>query len=414
MAKQRLTTLVADAMEAGKGILHLAPTWVPRSFATPGQRLRIARQDLYALGVNRGGIDERWLASATKADNGPDTSDHEGLSFVVGPRGERFLLREAIEVSGEYIVGKQIMNRWGRWPVLGKFFDNMGPLPLHLHQQNIHARLVGAEHKPEAYYFPPQLNHSMNSFPLTFFGLEPGTRKADICRCLEQWHTGDNGILDFSKAYRLRPGTGWLVPPGILHAPGSLCTYEVQWGSEVFAMFQSMVESRALPWDQLVNYVPDEQKMNIDFITNLIDWSANVNPEFKMTHYLEPIAAQDTTSEGYRDNWIIYGKILDQDLFSAKEITIETGRSATIKDNGASGAIVIQGHGKLGVHDVESPTSIRYGEVTSDEYFISDEAARAGFQVENTGTEPLVILRYFGPDAGNIFSPNVERLAPQE
>ena len=55
--------------------------------------------------------------------------------------------------------------------------------------------------------------------------------KTDLRRCLENWDKGDNGILNYSKAYRLQPGTGWLVPPDILHAPGSLVTYEPQWGS---------------------------------------------------------------------------------------------------------------------------------------------------------------------------------------
>ena len=40
---------------------------------------------------------------------------------------------------------------------------------------------------------------------------------------------------------------------------------------------------------------------------------------------------------------------------------------------------------------------IRYGELTEDEYFVSHGAATAGVVYDNTGTEPLVILRYFGP-----------------
>ena len=75
-------------------------------------------------------------------------------------------------------------------------------------------------------------------------GLEPGTTKADVRRCLENWNKGDNGILYLSRAYRLQPGTGWQIDPGILHAPGSLVTYEPQVNSDVFAMFQSEVEGR--------------------------------------------------------------------------------------------------------------------------------------------------------------------------
>ena len=135
----------------------------------------------------------------------------------------------------------------------------MGPIPHHMHQHAKHAALTGQEGKPECYYFPPQLNAAENHFDYTFMGLEPGTTKADVRRCLENWNQGDNGILDLSKAYRLKPGTGWLIPAGVLHAPGSMCTYEPQWGSDVFGMFQSLVEGREVPWDLLVKDVPEGQ-----------------------------------------------------------------------------------------------------------------------------------------------------------
>jgi hypothetical protein len=38
-----------------------------------------------------------------------------------------------------------------------------------------------------------------NNFPYTFIGLEPGTTKEQVRRCLENWNKGDNGILDLSR-----------------------------------------------------------------------------------------------------------------------------------------------------------------------------------------------------------------------
>ena len=90
-----------------------------------------------------------------------------------------------------------------------KFFDNQGPLPHHLHQMPEHAANVGAESKPEGYYFPVQLNNHGGTFPYTFFGLEPGTTKGQVRHCLEMWDQGDNHITDLSRAYHLQPGTGW-------------------------------------------------------------------------------------------------------------------------------------------------------------------------------------------------------------
>ena len=111
-------------------------------------------------------------------------------------------------------------------------------------------------------------------------GLEPGTTKEDVRRCLENWNKGDNGIIYLSRAYRLERGTGWQIDPGILHAPGSLLTYEPQVNSDVFAMFQSEVEGRITPWELLVKDVPPDQHSDLDYIIELLDWEANVNPRF--------------------------------------------------------------------------------------------------------------------------------------
>lgn len=384
-----------NALNQGQGILHMLPCWVPRTFAIPGRRLRLAEQDLYALGADRGGLDERWLCSTTQP-SGDGVPENEGLSFFLAPDGARYTLKDAIDESNGALIGSEIYGKYGRFPTLGKIFDNQGPLPFHLHPMKEHAALVGQDHKPEAYYFPPQYNPRANDFPFTFFGLEPGTTKEDIIRCIERWNTGDNGILDYSKAYNFPIGTGWFTPPGVLHAPGSLVTYEVQWGTDTFAMFQSLVQGKVVPYDMLVKDVPADKKQDIDYIISLIDWDANVNPNLRETHFLPGKVA--SSGDGYVDKWVIYGKSLGEDVFSAKELTVQPGAKVTIKDPGACGVFATQGRGKLGVHTVETPIFMRFGEVTYDEYFISYETARAGYTVENTGKEPLVLLRHFGPD----------------
>src|SRR5216683_4984214 len=396
---------IRHAIEAGEGILRLAPTWVPRSFLMPGRRIKLAPQDLYALGAHRGGIDERWFGSTTAAANEGAPPD-EGLSYVVHDGKRAFTLRDAVASEGVRLVGAGIWERYQRWPVYSKFFDNLGPIPHHMHQSNKQAALVSQQGKPESYYFPPQLNAVGNNFPYTFFGLEPGTAKSDIHRCLERWNEGDNGILDFSKAYRLKPGSGWLVPPCLLHAPGSLVTYEPQWGSDVFGMYQSMVEGRPVPWELLTKDVPPEKHQDLDYLVDQLDWEANIDPNFKDHHYVEPIPVADTTSEGYIDRWVVYGKVHGQELFSAKELTVNPGVRVTIRDNGAYGLIAVQGSGWIGKQRLQTPAMIHFGNLTEDEVFVSHDAARQGVQFDNNGGEPLVTLRYFGP-ATNPQAPNV-------
>jgi len=393
-----LSSLVEGALADTGGLLRLAPCWVPRSFLQPGKRLKLHPDDLYAFGLNRGGIDERWFASTTPAANDNRTPD-EGLSYVVAG-GCRFTLQDAVAECGAGLIGPAIWNKYQKWPVYSKFFDNMGPIPHHLHQSQEQAALLGLEGKPESYYFPPQHNNVGNNFPYTFMGLEPGTTKAQVRRCLENWNRGDNGILDLSRAYRLKPGTGWLIPPCVLHAPGSLCTYEPQWGSDVFGMYQSLVEGREVPWALLVKDMPKDKHQDLDFIVEQLDWEQNVDPNFKDNHYLEPIPVADTASEGYVDRWIVYGRIKGAQLFTAKELTLEPGAKCVIKDTGAYGLITVQGKGRMNQLALDCPKLIRFYDLTEDEVFCTESAARSGVTFENTSdVEPLVVLRYFGPEA---------------
>ncbi len=399
---------VEPALENNGGILRLAPCWVPRSFLHPGKRLKLHPSDLYAFGLDRGGIDERWFASTTEAANEGRTHD-EGLSYVVLDNF-RITLRLVVEVLGSQIVGEDIWGKYRRWPVYSKFFDNMGPIPHHMHQSAEDAALVGQEGKPEAYYFPPQHNHAGNNFPYTFFGFEPGTTKEDVIRCLERWNRGDNGILDLSKAYRLEPGTGWQVGTGILHAPGSFCTYEPQWGSDVFGMYQSQVEGREVPWSLLVKDMPPEKHQDLEFIADQLDWESNVDPNFKQNHFLKPLPDEENSGEGFTDKWVCYGSFKGWQAFTAKELTIEPGTRCMIIDKGAYGMITVQGEGTMNNLKISSPSQIRFGELTNDEIFCTASAAEDGVVFENSSDkEPLVMLRYFGPDV-NPHAPEINTI----
>jgi len=395
-AKDNVGQILRRALDAGEGLLRLTPTWVPRNFLHPGKRIKLAPSDWYALGVNRGGIDERWFASTTEAMN-DNRAEDEGLSYCIF-EGRRFLLRDAVAEGQGKIVGRAIWDQYQRWPVYSKFFDNMGPIPHHMHQQQQHAALTNQQGKPESYYFPPQLNAADNHFDYTFMGLEPGTTKDDVRRCLEDWNKGDNGILDLSKAYRLKAGTGWMIPAGVLHAPGSMCTYEPQWGSDVFGMYQSLVEGREVPWDLLVKDVPEDKHQDLDFIIEQLDWEKNVDPYFKDHNYVEPIVDSSCSGDGCSDRWIDYGLFDGKQLVSAKELTLQPGAKCVLKDPGASGWITVQGSGRMGKLALQTPVMIRFGEEPFDEVFITAQAAAAGVEIENTGYEPLVGLRYFGPD----------------
>ncbi len=392
------TQIAQTALEQGKGIVRLMPAWVPRSFCVPGRRLRLHTDDLYALGAQRGGIDERWFSSTTHADNGPLTPGDEGLSYIYVDNDNRVTLKEAIEQMGEAFLGAAAMDAYGGWAMYSKFFDNMYPLPHHVHHTDEMAANVGAVGKPEAYFYPAQYNFALDTFPYTFFGLEPGTTQEQVIDCLRRWDDGDNEILALSKAYRLQVDTGWYVPPGVLHAPGTMCTYEPQRASDVFSMWQSLIaDYQVVDRSLLVKDVPEDKHQDFDYMLALLDWDANVDTNFKESYFLTPIPAGDTAemeSGGYLEEWITYGS----EWFSAKRLTVHPGQTVTIADKAAYGVICIQGMGDFGAHRMSSPTMIRYGQMTEDEFFVTAQAAGEGVQITNlSSTEPLVMLKHFNP-----------------
>jgi len=394
--------MIADnALNHGEGILKLSPTWVPRSFCIPGRRIKLHPDDYYALGGERGGIDERWFASTTPADNGPLTSKDEGLSHIVfrdGKKTEKILLRDAISELKSEIIGERLWNQFNGWTMYSKFFDNLKALPFHIHHNDKYAQLTGQLGKPEAYYFPPQVNNHGGDFPYTFFGLNPGTTRDQVRICLENFSKGVNKITDLSSAQALRVGTGWDVPPGVLHAPGSLCTYEPQKASDVFAMYESITGDTVIPEELLWKNTPDNRIGDFDFLLDVIDWELNLDPNFVQNRKMTPIQVNNDGTgikEGYIEYWICY-KSSD---FSAKELTVLPGQKVTVKDNAAYGMILMQGHGKMGKWSIDTPAMIRYGQETNDEFFISEAAASRGVIIQNhSDSDPLVMLKHFGPN----------------
>jgi hypothetical protein len=172
-------------------------------------------------------------------------------------------------------------------------------------------------------------------------------------------------------------------------------------------MYQSLVEGREVPWALLVKDVPKKHHHDLDYLVEQLDWEGNTDEHFKDNHFLEPVPVAGAQSGGCMDRWIVYGKVDGEQLFTAKELTVEPRARCTIKDGGAYGLVVVQGKGKMNRLTLDCPKLIRFHELTEDEVFCTESAAKAGVTFENTSdVEPLVVLRYFGPEA-NPGAPNI-------
>ena len=163
-------------------------------------------------------------------------------------------------------------------------------------------------------------------------------------------------------------------------------------------MFQNIVEGRYVPWSLLVKDMPKEKHQDLDFIIGQLDWEKNVDTHFKEHNYLEPIVDKKTSGTGYTDKWIVYGLVDGEQLFSAKELTLDPGAKCTIKDPGASGWITVQGKGRIGKLNLQTPAMIRFGQETEDEVFISTKPPPPASRSKTPAASRSSGLRYFGPD----------------
>jgi hypothetical protein len=387
-----LHRLLAD----GDGVLRCEPAWVARDFLPPGRRLGLP-EDSYDLG-ERGAVCERWLASTTQADNraGPDD---EGLSHVVGEHGERMLLRDAVAADPDAVLGASYAATHpaglGR---LAKIFDYAYRLPYHIHPPQEFASLVGCNAKDESYHF--LAGPDLGQHPETFFGVHPWIaeqRAGDVLLpYLVDWDS--DLVLRHARAELQVAGEGFHVPSGVLHAPGTALTLELQEDSDVLAMFQALNGGRIISKDLLFKDVRAEDRMaeGERFPLRFVDWEVNGDPWFYENRHLVPRRVGDDAVE----SWIFY----NTSKYSGKRLVVPPGRTHRLTEPGVYSVFAWSGSGSYAGHDVVG------GEPGRDELVVTHEAATREHEVVNTGSADLVVYTFFGPDL-QPGAPSIEVLA---
>lgn len=398
MAVEAMQDLLEGVLAEGNGILRLEPAWVGRDFLPAGRRLGLP-EDAYDLG-ERGFMAERWLASTTRADNviGPDD---EGLSYLALDGSQRVTLKEAVEADPKAILGEEYAATHVGLGRLAKIFDYGARLPLHLHQRQEHAALVGRHSKDEAYYFPPDVD--MGPHPESFFGVHPSIVEKGqydvLLPYLVDWDS--DLILKHTRGYVLVPEEGFHIPSGVLHAPGSALTIELQEDSDVLAMLQALNAGRIISKELLWKDVrpEDREEQGERFILELIDWDANGDPYFYENHHLSPQLIESSRQAGGEESWIYYNTT----KFSGKKLVVKPGTSYTAKDNGTYNILVWRGRGTYGGVPVAA------GNPQMDELLVTHERATGGVKVQNTGPDEMLVIKFFGPD----INPDVPMIAPR-
>ncbi|MBQ3574072.1 MAG: hypothetical protein IJA26_00245, partial [Clostridia bacterium] len=226
---------IRKVFQDGEGVLRLTPTWVPRPFNRPGKRIRLHPDDYFAMGMERGAIVERWFSSITHVET-KGAGPYEGMSFVnVDDNKENVILfKDFVDELGAELIGQELIDRFGTWPMYSKFYDYEWPLFHHIHHGEEACKRYGdVKPKHEHYFFPKQYNQTLGAMPVSYFGFDPSVTKEEVKERLANFTQCDGRITELSRAFRIELDTGWYTPAGVVHAPGSLCTYEPQWNSDV-------------------------------------------------------------------------------------------------------------------------------------------------------------------------------------
>lgn len=378
--------LIEKIIEKENGILRLKPAWVARDFLPPGKRLGLKEKDYYV--GERGWISERWLASTTKADNfkGPD---NEGLS-VIDFNDENLTLKESIELCGDIIMGKDYHKNHRTLGKLAKIYDFNDRIPFHYHQMKKDAELVGRNSKEEAYYFPE--GFELGSHPETFFGVHPyiaEQKKYDILLpYLIDWNS--DLILKHSRAFLNVQGEGFHLPSGILHAPGTAVAIELQEESDISAMMQALVAGKIISKELLFKDIrkKDREKYGERIIIGQINWENSGDPFFYENRHLVPRLIYETEQEGGEEYWIFYNTT----KFSGKKSVIKPNMTYKSVDNGAYNIFVLKGKGSFDGKYIEA------GNFCCDELLVTYEKAINPLIIKNEGREPLILIKFFGPD----------------
>ncbi|HOJ33613.1 MAG TPA: hypothetical protein PKY35_03100 [Candidatus Hydrogenedentes bacterium] len=372
------------ALSDGNGILRLEPAWVARDFLAPAFRLGLTREQ--ADRGPRGFICERWLASETPADN-TIPLEGEGLSFLAGV-DVRISLAEAVRTLPEIILGKEYYQKYGAGlHRLAKLFEYSDRLPYHIHQQQHDAQKVGANAKEEAYYFPSGVD--MGPHPETFLGCHPyivrqGLQEKIFLPYLEKWDS--DLILQHAPAFKQIPGDGFHVPAGVLHAPGTAVTFELQENSDVFSMWQAKCGGKIISKELLFKDISEEDRTRDGERAALkqVNWELCGDPYIYENRHTPPVFLRG--NDAGTEDWIFY----NTDKFSGIRLIVHPGCTYISKDNGVYSLFVWRGKGTIGGLDVAG------GDPNRDELLVTHDSAVKGVPVVNTGNEPLEIWKVFG------------------
>lgn len=386
--------IVGRFVRESDGVLKLRPAWVAHDFLAGGHRLGLKEEE-YDCG-ERGEIMERWFCSETHAVNTIDIPT-EGISFLEIP-GENITIPEALRACRKEILGEVYGRDHDCLGRLVKIYDFKTRLFLHIHQRQEDLDSQGKVSKDEAYHY---LDAPLGDHPESFFGVhkyivDQGRQYEIYLPLLQKWDCGEEELLRYSFALQNVPGEGFYLDSGILHAPGTALTMEIQEPSDVGAIFQPNVNGYPISKHMLGKDVAPEAVEKYGSVEmaalHQIDWEGSADPLFFEHRHLYPKPVEETRQGDVFEEWIYYGT----PKFSGKRLILKPGQRFFSREPGVHNIFVWRGEGLVNGVKVIGGRCDRTS--CDDELLVVCGKAQAGYWIENTGGGDLMLYKYFGRD----------------
>jgi hypothetical protein len=348
--------------------LKLKPTFVPRFYRDCD---RLGQKTLRTRRAPN--VPERWIGSSVEAIN-PPPLPKGGLSMLADL--PTLSLRDAIKAAPREMIGEELLARHGaEFRVLVKLLDPGEAIPFHIHATDAQVKRMPKHFrghrfgKDEAYYFPRV--EPKGPLPYSHVGLYPGVSKRELFDAVKK---GRDGALEFSPVLYQEYETGFFLPAGVPHSPGTALTLEIQQPSDVYTLLETRAAGKEMSPQQIH---PGFKSLEEAF--ELIDFK--LSEKVGRIEYNRLVPSVIRSDRAGEIAWIFPPDICRK--FGGKRIRVKTWM--TLQEPGPASMLIWSGRGTLN-HSV-----IRAG----DELFVTADAMRNRLKVENVGDERLEIFLFF-------------------
>ncbi len=400
------------------GVIPLLSRYAGRSFCRAGKRLRLRDKDYHPQElVTPDGqliqLDEWWgcyasnepivTGSVLRSTGRPPVN--EGMATTITPDGHLLMFHELIATAPERILGKALVEHskailgYETWTLVSKIYDNLNPIPWHLHFRKKEA------HDPNEYLNPGLL--TANYF-CTAMGLYPWVTKEQLLEALKYFEKDDapyNNLRQLSPAVRIMIGWGFMMENMVGHAPVELATKEIHLLMDEHILLENMTADGRLSLADAMGAVdpmdlPKALQGNWEhFVWNKFDWARNQDPCLSRDAVRPPLHAPEFSGDGYDTNFIIYGAIGGVQEFTSMRTIVQPGATATMRYPAPCFFHINSGKGKVNKYNIALAPRITVGKVYNENGFVPDESREDVAIVNTSRSKPLAITQDFTRDA---------------